>query len=97
MFQLGDHQLQMRNHRLGTARARLGLPTCCAFGSKFSAQRINVVGNRSRGIHRNNEGITIARGRARRICQCHISSIAQPAISGRQVRCGCRQSIPSNM
>ena len=31
-LQLGDHQLQMRDHRLGTGRSRLGLTACRALG-----------------------------------------------------------------
>ena len=65
MLKLGDHKFQMRDHRLRTERSDLSLPTCHTLGGKFSAQRVYVVGDRIGGFHRNNQGITIARGRTR--------------------------------
>jgi hypothetical protein len=41
--------------------------------------------------------ITSARCHARRICWASEELSRQPAISGRHVRCGCRQSIPSSI
>ena len=44
-LQLGDHQLQMRDHRLGAGRPRLGLAACRALGQQRRLQRLQVVGN----------------------------------------------------
>jgi hypothetical protein len=43
-FQLGDHQLQMRHHRLGTGGPRLGLEPSRTFGEKRRLQRLEIVG-----------------------------------------------------
>ena len=96
MLKLGDHQLQMRHHRLCTDRPSLSLPTCRALGSEFGVQRIDVVRDRIGGVHRDDKGITIARSRAPGNLPTIAIFVCQPAISGRQVRCGCRQSIPSS-
>jgi len=43
---LGDQQLQMRHHRLGAGRPRLGLLPRRALGNQRSLQCVDVVGNR---------------------------------------------------
>src|SRR6516162_2535296 len=82
MLKLGDHQLQMGHHRLRASRPSLSLPTCRALSAEFGTQRIVVVGDRIGGIHRNDEGITIARSRAREICR----SSTIPKLSARHLR-----------
>jgi hypothetical protein len=69
MLKLGDHQFQMRHHGFRTARPGLGFLTCHTLGREFSTQRIDVVRDRIGGSHRNNQGITLARSRARGICR----------------------------
>jgi hypothetical protein len=96
MLKLGDHELQMRDHCLCTDRSGLSIPTRRSLNDEFSTQRVDVIGNRIVRSHRNNEGITIALSRAPEILPVLVISLSShPAISGRQVLCGCLQSIPS--
>jgi hypothetical protein len=41
--ELGDHQLQMRHHRLGTRGSGLRFPTRQLLSNKRRAQRVDVV------------------------------------------------------
>jgi len=92
MPQLGNQQLQMRRHRLGAGRAGLGIAPRQPLGHQRRAQRRDVVGKRAeRGIHAADSSIS-AGGRVLLFCR----QKDQPAISGRHVRCGFRQSIPSS-
>ena len=91
MLKLGDHQLQMGHHRLCTDRPGLSLPTCRALGSEFSACSATMSsGSTAVFIAQRNLSLVAVH---QEICR---RSPCQPAISGRQVRCGCRQSMPSS-
>ena len=92
-LQLGDQQLQVRHHRLGTGGTRFGHLACRAFRQQRGLQLLDILG----------QGIRCAahsRSESQPTVVMHAESsvfVDYPARSGRQVRCGLRQSIPSNM
>ena len=93
----GDHQLEMRDHRLGPRGARLELATGAALGKQRRLQRVDVVRDDVSGGAHAEHRITRRRCRAREFFEKRQLLLDHPARSGRQVRCGCLQSIPSSM
>ena len=86
----------MRHHRLGARGARLRLLPRLALGGQRRLQRVDIVGHRRTSSRA--AIVTLRRGRdALRITGRVNRSQRQPATSGRQVRTGFRQSIPSSM
>ena len=68
VLQLGDQQLQMRHHRLGTRGTCFRLATRQLLCRKRGAQRLDVVRHRVGSSHRESDRITPHRCHARRIC-----------------------------
>ena len=64
----GDHQLQMRNHRLRTRGAGLELAPCRPLGQQGGLQRVDVVGNGVGGLAHGQNRIIVRRSRARDFC-----------------------------
>ena len=64
---LGDQQLQMRDHRLGTRGAGLELTPRGTLGEQRRLQRVDVVGKRVGPVAHADDRITLVRGRARGI------------------------------
>ncbi len=62
MPQLGDHQLEMRHHRLGARRAGLGLAACQLLGRQGCTQLADVVQNRVGGGRHAPDSTTLAGG-----------------------------------
>ena len=94
---LGDQQLQVRDHRLGAGGAGLELAPRGTLGEQRCLQRVDVVGERiESGVHATIESQSSV------VAHAEFSEKWQPAqhypaSSGRQVRCGCLQSIPSSI
>jgi hypothetical protein len=93
----GDQQLQMRDHRLGGRGACLEFAPRRPLGMHRQLQRVDVIGKHVGRIAHAENRITSGRGHARRIFSPKQEIPPHPASSGRQVRSGCRQSIPSSM
>ena len=93
---LGNQQLQISHHRLGPGRTGLRLLTRGALGSQCRLQRGNVVGQRFGRRHKPDYPILPGSGLPQPQGESMRRS-PQPAASGRQVRTGFRQSIPSSI
>ena len=81
-LQLGDQQLEVRHHRLGAGRARLGLAPRQLLGREGGAQRVDVVGQIVRRGRHAADGITAA---ARQVApmqpRCTLSRQLRPECS----------------
>ena len=96
-LQLGDQQPQMCDHRLRAARPRLGFQARRALRGQRRPKRRDVVGD-AVGHDRHGSDFTITtRFWDSPAWPPSQFAAPQPAASGRQVRCGLRQSMPSSM
>ena len=95
--ELGDHQLQMRHHRLGTD-ARASASRRAMRSAASAARRVSISSEPMSGA-----GVTAMMESQAPVAvhdefdRASEKLSRQPAISGRHVRCGCRQSIPSSI
>jgi hypothetical protein len=90
--QLCDLQLVIGHQRLGARSPRLGLLACFPLGSQGRRQRCNRLGCR----HDRDCRTLASRRRARRVAESNRRR-HHPAASGRHVRTGFLQSIPSSI
>jgi hypothetical protein len=97
MFQLWRSPVSDEPPSPQRRRPGLGLSTCRSLGREFNSQRIDTVGNRIGGVHPTTKESQSPVAVHEQSADAHRFLTCQPAISGRQVRCGCLQSIPSNM
>jgi hypothetical protein len=74
--QLGDHQLEMRDHRLGADGTGLGRDARLALGRQYRAQGLDIIRVSRGGRHTGSESETVAS------CHHYRPSRAQPAASG---------------
>ena len=95
--EFGDHQLEMCHHRLGTRGTSLRFATCHLFCGERGAQGVDIIRADVRCRRHSNDG----NHKRPLSCTTNLPGVGklsrQPAISGRHVRCGCRQSIPSSI
>ena len=87
----------MRDHRLGAGGARLRFATRHLFRSERRAQRLDIVRADVRCRRHSDDGNHSRPLSCTKIDLASEKLSRQPAISGRHVRCGCRQSIPSSI
>jgi hypothetical protein len=94
--EFGDHQLEMCHHRLGTGGTSASRRAICSAAS--AARRVSISSEPMSGA-----GVTAMIGSQAPVVMHgestgHREKLSrQPAISGRHVRRGCRQSIPSSI
>jgi hypothetical protein len=93
--QLLDRQPQMRDQRLGARSLGPRLRELGAPDTDQPLQCLDIVGQRIIGAHRRSgDHKSERRGSPRSRAESECRN--QPAVCGRQVRCGARQSIPSS-
>lgn len=94
---LGDHQFQMSHHRLRARGPGIGFKTRGALSQQRGLQHDDVIRQEIDIANHAHHRIIPHRDRARCFFAQWQTLLHHPALSGRQVRCGCRQSMPSSM
>ena len=94
MLHLGDHQLELCNHRLGARGTLLGVAPGRLLGQQRGPEGGDVVGGGS-GSGGHARDLSTARAASGTRNASRSNFWRQPAACGRHVCCGFRQSMPS--